>query len=53
MILLAMVPPLWRRVMDPRVLAHFGGDMSRANLQPPTRSRRVVRRSRRQDDATA
>ena len=37
MILLAMVPPLWRRVMDPRVLAHFGGDMSRANLQPSKR----------------
>ena len=27
MILLALVPPLWRRVMDPRVLAHFDGDV--------------------------
>ena len=34
MIVLALVPPLWRRVMDPRVLAHFDGDLSRANLQP-------------------
>ena len=34
MILLALVPPLWRRVMDPRVLAHIGGDLSRANLRP-------------------
>ena len=34
MIVLALVPPLWRRVMDPRVLAHFDGDMSRANLRP-------------------
>ncbi|CAN5527741.1 fatty acid desaturase [soil metagenome] len=39
MILLAMVPPLWRRVMDPRVLAHFDGDLSRANLQPSKRDR--------------
>jgi alkane 1-monooxygenase len=31
MILLALVPPLWRRVMDPRVADHYGGDLSRAN----------------------
>jgi len=31
MILLALFPPVWRRVMDPRVLAHYGGDISRAN----------------------
>ena len=37
MILLALVPPLWRRVMDPRVRAHFGGDLTRANLQPSKR----------------
>jgi len=34
MIVLAYVPPLWRRVMDRRVLAHYGGDLSRANVQP-------------------
>jgi len=34
MIVLAAFPPLWRRVMDPRVAAHFGGDITRANLQP-------------------
>jgi alkane 1-monooxygenase len=39
MILLALVPPLWRRVMDPRVLAHFDGDMSRANISPAKRAR--------------
>ncbi len=33
MILVALVPPLWRRVMDHRVAAHYGGDLSRANLQ--------------------
>ncbi|RMI35111.1 alkane 1-monooxygenase [Nocardia stercoris] len=34
MIMLAYVPPLWRRVMDKRVLAHYGGDISKANLRP-------------------
>jgi alkane 1-monooxygenase len=43
MILLALVPPLWRRVMDPRVLAHVGGDMSRANLDPRSRERTLAR----------
>ncbi|HEX6340751.1 fatty acid desaturase [Umezawaea sp.] len=37
MILLALVPPVWRRVMDPRVLRHFDGDMSLANVQPRRR----------------
>jgi alkane 1-monooxygenase len=37
MILLALVPPLWRRVMDPRVAKHYGGDLSRANIQPSQR----------------
>ncbi len=32
MILLATVPPLWRRVMDPRLLAHYEGDIGRVNL---------------------
>jgi alkane 1-monooxygenase len=36
MILLALVPPLWRRVMDPRVLAHVDGDLSRVNLHRRT-----------------
>jgi alkane 1-monooxygenase len=34
MIVLAWVPPLWRRVMDPRLLEHYGGDITRANVQP-------------------
>jgi alkane 1-monooxygenase len=34
MILLALVPPLWRRVMDPRVVRHFDGDVRLANVQP-------------------
>ncbi|MGV9833987.1 alkane 1-monooxygenase [Nocardia niigatensis] len=39
MILLALFPPLWRAVMDPRLLAHYGGDLSRANIQPRKRER--------------
>jgi len=43
MIVLAAVPPLWRRVMDPRVLAHFDGDLTRANLSPRKRERLLAR----------
>ncbi|WP_182525157.1 fatty acid desaturase [Nocardioides dongkuii] len=43
MIVLAIVPPLWRRVMDPRVVAHFDGDLTRANLQPGARERLLAR----------
>ena len=43
MILLALVPPLWSRCMDPRVAAHYGGDMSLANVQPGKRER-IMRR---------
>lgn len=39
MIVLAIVPAIWRRVMDPRVLAHFDGDLTRANLSPRKRDR--------------
>lgn len=34
MFLVAMVPPLWRRIMDPRVLEHAAGDGSRINGWP-------------------
>jgi alkane 1-monooxygenase len=34
MILLALLPPLWRRTMDHRVLEHYGGELARANLKP-------------------
>ncbi|MEV5357082.1 alkane 1-monooxygenase [Streptomyces sp. NPDC052693] len=39
MIVLAWFPPLWRRVMDPRLAAHYEGDLSRANLHPRMRRR--------------
>jgi alkane 1-monooxygenase len=40
MIVLAAIPPLWRRVMDPRLLEHYGGDVSRVNMHPGMRARR-------------
>lgn len=39
MIALALVPPLWFRVMDPRVVAHYNGDVTLANLHPPAEQR--------------
>ena len=39
MIVLSIVPAVWRRVMDPRVLAHFHGDLSLANLSPRKRGK--------------
>lgn len=43
MIVLAIVPAIWRRVMDPRVLAHFDGDLSRANISPRKRETILAR----------
>ncbi len=43
MIVLAWFPPLWRRVMDPRLLDHFEGDLSRANIQPGKRRKLEAR----------
>jgi alkane 1-monooxygenase len=39
MILLALVPPLWRRVMDQRTLAHVDGDLDRVNATTQVRER--------------
>jgi len=39
MILLALVPPVWRRVMDHRVYEHFDGDLRLANIQPGKRDK--------------
>ena len=43
MIVLAAIPPLWRRVMDPRVIDHYGGDVTRANIHPPAREKLLRR----------
>ena len=39
MIVLAAVPPLWRRVMDHRLLDHYEGNVARANIAPRRRER--------------
>ncbi|KGN34223.1 alkane 1-monooxygenase [Knoellia sinensis KCTC 19936] len=46
MIVLTWVPAIWRRVMDPRVLAHYDGDVTRANLQPRKREALLARHGR-------
>lgn len=43
MITLAYVPPLWRRVMDGRVLDHYDGDITRVNIDPRKRERILAR----------
>jgi alkane 1-monooxygenase len=34
MIVVALFPPLFRKIMDKRVVAHYGGDIRLANVQP-------------------
>jgi alkane 1-monooxygenase len=43
MLALAYLPPVWRRVMDRRVLAHYDGDVTRANIHPAKRDRVLAR----------
>ncbi|MES1945255.1 alkane 1-monooxygenase [Salinisphaera sp. PC39] len=40
---LALIPPLWRAVMDRRVLALYDGDVTKVNLDPAKRDR-ILRR---------
>ena len=44
---LAYFPPLWRAVMDHRVLAVYGGDITRVNIDPAKRDRILARYSAR------
>jgi alkane 1-monooxygenase len=37
MIMVAYLPPLWFRLMNPKVVAHFKGDMTQANIKPSMR----------------
>jgi alkane 1-monooxygenase len=39
MIVIALVPPLWRRTMDDRVVAHYDGDVKLANIEPTKRTK--------------
>ncbi|MBM7365626.1 alkane 1-monooxygenase [Gordonia hydrophobica] len=43
MITLAYFPPIWRKVMDHRVLDHYDGDVTRANIQPGKRDKVLAR----------
>jgi alkane 1-monooxygenase len=46
MIVLAWFPPLWRRLMDPLLVEHYGGDVTRANIQPRKREKVLARYGR-------
>jgi alkane 1-monooxygenase len=39
MIVLSYVPPLYFRAMNKRVLAHYEGDITKANINPRARQR--------------
>ena len=43
MIVTAVIPPLWRRVMDRRLLEHYRGELERTNIHPRTRERVLAR----------
>jgi alkane 1-monooxygenase len=46
MFFLAMIPPLWRRVMDPRLVKQVGGDMTKVNIDPDVRERMLAQHRR-------
>ena len=39
MLLPAMIPPLWFKMMDKRVFKHYGGDLNKANIHPKRRAK--------------
>jgi len=43
MIVLAVIPPLWRKVMDDRVASHLDGDITLANIAPRKREKYYAR----------
>jgi alkane 1-monooxygenase len=40
---LALIPAIWRRTMDRRVVEHYQGDVTLANIHPPARERILAR----------
>ncbi|MGV0815979.1 alkane 1-monooxygenase [Mycolicibacterium boenickei] len=40
---LTYLPPLWRKVMDHRVLEHYDGDITKVNIQPRVREKVLAR----------
>ncbi|GEE01606.1 alkane 1-monooxygenase [Gordonia spumicola] len=43
MIGIAYFPPIWRKIMDKRVIEHYDGDLTRANLQPGKEAKLLAR----------
>ena len=43
MFLAAYVPPVWFRLMDRRLIAAVGGDVTRINFEPAKRARLMKR----------
>jgi alkane 1-monooxygenase len=43
MIPIAFFTPAWRRMIDPMVLAHYGGDVTKANILPRKREQILAR----------
>ncbi len=43
MILAAIVPPVWRAIMDHRVVEHYRGELASANISPRARARILAR----------
>jgi alkane 1-monooxygenase len=43
MISLAYFPPIWRKVMDHRVLEHYRGDITAVNIEPSKRAKILAR----------
>lgn len=41
--ILSYFPPLWRAVMDPRVLEVYGGDITKVNIDPAKREKILAR----------
>ena len=40
---LTYFPPLWRKLMDHRVIEHYGGDVTQVNMQPRLRDKVLAR----------
>ena len=45
LVILSLFPPLWRKVMDKRLLDHYDHDLSRINVDPLARRRVVAKYS--------
>jgi alkane 1-monooxygenase len=43
MIVAATIPPLWRRIMDRRLMDHYDHDLSKMNIHPRARTRMLAR----------